>query len=65
MNFVLKREDGKFVAHPGSEKSYTRKIELARVYFSREAAEADKCGNETIVTVRAVTLREIVVQEIA
>jgi hypothetical protein len=51
MAFFLQRtSDNKYVARPGSQSSYTRKLELARQYASRKAAEADRClGNERIV----------------
>ena len=50
--FVLVRsEDGKFVCPPGSEQSYTKDLTKARIFPSREAAGADKCGNETIYPV--------------
>ena len=47
--FVLVRhEDGKFVCPAGSEKSYASDLAKARIYPTREAAEADKCGNESV-----------------
>jgi hypothetical protein len=49
MGFVLVRhEDGKFVCPPGSEQSYTKDLAKARIYPTREAAEKDKCGNESV-----------------
>jgi len=48
--YVLKRnEDGKFVALPGSKKSYTSNLRDARQFVTREEAECDRCGNERIV----------------
>ncbi len=53
--FVLKRvEDGKYVARPGSEHSYTKRLEKARVFEDRASAEADACGNERVYSVREV-----------
>lgn len=48
--FVLRRTDqgGGYVAPAGSAKSYTHNKQRARVYPTREAAEADRCENETI-----------------
>jgi len=49
MSFVLVRnEDQKFVCPPGAEKSYTSDLSKARIYPTGEAAEIDKCGNETV-----------------
>ena len=46
--YVLQRnEDGAYVARPGSARSYTRKLAAARIFKTRQAAEADACGNET------------------
>ena len=48
MTFVLQRhEDGKFVATSGSKHSYTNNIRVARTWATREAAQADACGNES------------------
>jgi hypothetical protein len=48
--FVLQRTDGKFVAVPGSEHSYTSDLMKARIFPSRAAAEGDRCvENEQIV----------------
>ena len=50
--FVLVRnEDQKFVCPPGAEKSYTSDLVRARIYPTRETAEIDKCGNETVYPV--------------
>ena len=51
--FVIKNTDtGKYVSRPGSERSYTTKLELARVYQTPSAADADRCtGNERVVSV--------------
>lgn len=53
--FVIQRlNDGKYVAAPGSEHSYTKRLEDARIFSTRESAELEKCGNETIVPVRTL-----------
>lgn len=50
LGYRLKRdEDGKYVTRPGSDKSYTTKLDDARIFASRADAEAEACGNETIV----------------
>lgn len=51
MAYLIKRTDqgGGYVAPQGSAKSYTRSRQAARQYTTREAAEADRCGNEIIV----------------
>ena len=46
--WVLVRNDGLFVAQPGSEHSYTTKLAHARTYPTRAAAVGDSCvENET------------------
>ena len=50
--YVIKRTDqgGGYVNLPGSKSSYTKSIERARKYDSRQAAEEDLCpGNEVVV----------------
>lgn len=48
--FVLRRDDGKYVAPSGSEHSYVDRLEEAQVYRTREEAEDERCvENETIV----------------
>lgn len=51
--FALKRTtDGKYVAKPGSKNSYTKVLQHARVFRTREEAERDRCPeNERIVEV--------------
>jgi len=48
MYVIARNEDGAFVAPPGREKSYTKKLQEARVFRTREAAQRDACGNETV-----------------
>lgn len=48
--FIIRNNDtGKFVTPPGSERSYTTVLQNARVFPTREQAERDKCGNETVL----------------
>lgn len=51
MSYVIKRTpDGAYVARRGSASSYTRVLQHARAFSTREAAEADRCpDNEVIV----------------
>ena len=52
MMYVIRRnEDGKYVTKPESKHTYTRRLEDARVFRSREAAEWHACGNEQVMTV--------------
>lgn len=46
---VIVRDDGQYVAKPGSQHSYTKRFEDARIYPSRDAAIADLCpDNERV-----------------
>jgi hypothetical protein len=50
--YVIARDDGQYVTNPGSEKSYTTRLENARVYRTREEATKDLCpGNEKVYAV--------------
>ena len=50
MGYVLKNIDtGKFVAPPGSLKSYTADALKAQRFRTRETAENHRCGNERII----------------
>lgn len=40
---LVRHSDGKFVAQPGSEHSYTKDLQQARIFPSRDAAEGDRC----------------------
>jgi hypothetical protein len=47
--YVLRRlEDGKYVAQPGADRSYTRALQRAKIYQSLADAKREKCGNEFI-----------------
>jgi len=54
--FVLKRTDqgGGYHSRPGSEHSYTRNLEKARIFDTRADAERAACENE-----RALSVAEI------
>lgn len=45
---------GRFVAKPGRKSSYCRRIEDAQTFKTREEAERNKCGNESIQDLNAV-----------
>ena len=49
MPYALQRTDGKYVAPSGSQHSYVKGIENARAFDTLQAAQRDKCGNESIV----------------
>jgi len=46
---VLQRADGQYVTPPGRALRYTKKLQEAHKFPTREAAEAERCGNERIV----------------
>jgi hypothetical protein len=47
--YVIKRiEDGKFVAAPNSERSYTSDLTKARTFATRTEAVRECCGNEQV-----------------
>jgi hypothetical protein len=50
--YIIKRmPDGAYVARPGSPSSYTKQLQTARTFPTREAAERDRCpGNEIVTT---------------
>jgi hypothetical protein len=50
MPYIIKRDDGMYVASSGSKNSYTRDLSKARAYTSLAAAQADKCDNETVLS---------------
>ncbi len=52
--FVIKRTDqgGGYVSMPGSDKSYTHKLENARTFSTEKQADDERCkGNEIVVPV--------------
>lgn len=50
MSYVIKRLDqgGGYVTPPGSQRSYTQKLQDARKYATREDAERECCANEKV-----------------
>jgi hypothetical protein len=57
MPYVLKRIDqgGGYVARPGGEHSYTKKLEEALVFPTREAAQGNSCvENEVVIDLDSI-----------
>lgn len=53
--FVIQRlPDGAFATPPGSVRSYTSRLQDARVYETWAEAERDRCENERIRTMEEV-----------
>lgn len=48
--YVIKR-GSQCVSKPGSKNSYTNALQCAQTFSTKEAAEANKCGNEYVVPV--------------
>jgi hypothetical protein len=52
MSYVIIRDDGVYVARPGSARSYTPYLQKARLFPTREAAERERCPeNEAVLSV--------------
>lgn len=57
--YVIQRTDGAFVARQGSRSSYTRNLQHARPFATREGAERECCpGNERVRHVDSVIYSE-------
>lgn len=54
MSYLIQRNDGKFVSRAGSQHSYTKNWQDARIFPTRQAAESEKCGNEHITPVHEI-----------
>jgi hypothetical protein len=55
MMFVIKRNDGHYVAWPGRRSSYTRFLQYARVFKTRADAEKERCpDNERVVNITEI-----------
>lgn len=48
------KNNGRYVALPGRKSSFTTKVENAQKFDTKEAAQANACGNETVVPLRMV-----------
>ncbi len=52
MTWVLRRTDGAYVSPSGSASSYTRMLDRARIFLTREQADRERCvKNERAVHV--------------
>ena len=55
IHYVIRRDDGAFVAPDGSAKSYTRDLTKARVFTDPETPKRHVCeGNESILPIENV-----------
>lgn len=54
MYVIQNTETGRYVTCPGSERSYTTKLQEARTFPTRESAKRDCCENERIVSIKDV-----------
>jgi hypothetical protein len=56
--FVIQRhEDRQFVTPSGSRYSYTKLLQEARQFPTRDAAQKECCGNETVLPVSEILPR--------
>ena len=57
--YVIRRTDqgGGYVAPPGSHSSYTKKLERARIFPTKEAADAECCPENEVAVPVAHLLR--------
>ena len=56
--YVLQRvEDKAFVTPPGLHSSYTKKLQGARIFSTKEEALRDKCGNERVLSLEEAVRR--------
>lgn len=47
--YVIRHEDGRYVAAPGSKHSYVRALQDARQFATREQAERERCPESETV----------------
>ena len=61
--YIIRRTDqgGGYVAPPGSKKAYTHQRLRARIFKTREAAEADRCVENEVVEPLLDCLETIIV----
>jgi len=58
MGYVIMRDDGEYVARSGSDRSYTDKLENARRFPTKKAAEKESCPeNEQVFAVESLLRR--------
>lgn len=52
--YVIKNDErGDYVARPGSARSYGQ-LDTAQAYHSKDEAQRNACGNETVIDVRDI-----------
>jgi len=57
--YVLKNvTTGKYVAVPGKKNSFTQSIEHAQVFRTYEAAKANACGDEIVISVERLRVKQ-------
>ena len=55
MMFVIQKGDGWYVARSGMQSSYTRFLQYAQVFKTREDAEKERCpDNERVVNITEI-----------
>jgi hypothetical protein len=55
MRYVIQRDDGYFVTPSGSRHSYTRSLQCARTFETKEEAEGNRCPeNERVVSIESL-----------
>lgn len=58
MSYVIQRNsDRAFVARRPNPSSYTRSLQAASNWPTREAAEREACGNETVLSVEEAMIQ--------
>ena len=51
MTYVIQRQDGAYATPSGSAKSYTGKLQFARMFGSKESADRELCPeNECVIS---------------
>lgn len=56
MAYVIQNVDtGKYVSRPGSNHSYTKYLQEARVFPTQGSAHRDACGNERVLSLVEAT----------
>ncbi len=53
---LIRQEDGRYVSRVNSQDSYTKTLEKARIFNSKEEASKDACGNEYPIRVEDILL---------
>lgn len=60
LGYVLQSTDHqKYVARPGTSRSYTHQLDDAQVFLDRRDAEANRCENERVVSLFDLFFRRV------